>query len=72
MPRFTILIPPDGRAVLTSKEPLSDDERARVTELAKEWQALERSVLIVEDCDVIHVTSVALVDADEGLVRAAR
>lgn len=61
MARFTLLILPDGRAVLTTPDKLTDEQVKTLQGVFKDWSTAQPSeALIVGECEVVHVTDVAL------------
>lgn len=67
MATFTLLVVPDGKALLTTPERLSDQESAAIRETVRGWRDGEWPVLIVPDCDVVQV---AQIDFDLGVEAA--
>lgn len=63
MATFTLLVVPDGRALLTTPERLSDAQTVAIREAVRGWRDGEWPVLIVPDCDVVQV---AAIDVDLG------
>lgn len=60
MTAFTLVIQPNGAALLTTPEPLSRDMVAAVREAFDAWQQKHGDVLVVGDCDVVQVRSIEL------------
>lgn len=62
MPRFTLVVRPDGRAFLTANERLPETEKAVLVSAVREWQDAPGLPLAIidDDCDVVQVVDVAL------------
>lgn len=60
MTRFTLLVVPDGRAVLTTTEDLSDADVAEVRRQVKGWKDGEWPVLVIPDAEVVQVAAIDL------------
>jgi hypothetical protein len=55
MARFTLLVRPDGKAVLTTPERLSDAAKLELRDAVRGWSEGRWPVLIVQDCAVVQV-----------------
>lgn len=66
MSRFTVLVTPDGKALLTSTEQLTESERAALVVDLERWRsgAWPSPVATIESCDVVQVESI---DVDPSL-----
>lgn len=58
MATLTLIVVPDGRAVLTTPERLTDKARYELAEVIAGWREGKWPVLIIPDCDVIQVADV--------------
>lgn len=70
MPSLTLVVRPDGRAILTSPEPLDADKRAELREAIAGWEAGRWPVLVLERCQVVEIDSLELAIDEPVLVPA--
>lgn len=60
MPRFTLLVVPDGRAILTTPDRLSDAAVDAALAAFVEWRDGRAPALLIHECDVVQVTDLQL------------
>ena len=61
MARFTLVIRPDGRAILTCAERIPPAQQPILIAALREWQGCwPPAVAIIDDCDVVQVLDVEL------------
>lgn len=60
MARFTLVIRPDGQAILTCQERLPDSVVNELQVALGEWKAAEAPVLVIGECDVVQVVDLEL------------
>lgn len=60
MSRFTLLVVPGGRAILTTTEQLSDQSILGLRDIVKGWKDGEWPVLTIPDCEVVQVSEIDL------------
>lgn len=61
MARFTLAILPDGRALISSPDKLTDQQVKLLREVFATWSTAQPAeALIVGECDVIRVADVQL------------
>lgn len=58
MPRFTLLVRPDGHAMLTTSEKLDEAIAKALFAAIESWKSGE--VLILEECDVVQIRELEL------------
>ena len=58
MATMKLLVVPDGRAILTTSEPLSDQARFELSEAIAGWRDGTWPVLVIPDCDVVQVAAI--------------
>lgn len=54
MARLKLVILPNGKPVLTTEGPLSDEEKARIAEVWERAQRDEESLALLDECEVIQ------------------
>lgn len=60
MARFTLVVRPDGRALLTTEQQLSRHEAAQIVEQIREWDAGQWPVAILPETTVVQVADLDL------------
>lgn len=61
MARFTLVVRPDGKAVLTCSERLTDGQAQAIQAAVGEWTHRDGpDVLVVPECEVIRVVDLEL------------
>lgn len=60
MPRFTLAILPDGRAVLTTEERLAHYQSAALADAVKGWREGRWPVVIIPECRTVQVAELDL------------
>lgn len=70
MARFTLVVRPDGKAILTCLEALSQSHVEELRAAFAAWREGEFSTLIVAETDVVQVIDVELDLATGLMVRA--
>jgi hypothetical protein len=60
MARFTLVVRPDGRALLTTAEPLSEQQSALLLAQLREWEAGTWPITVVTGCDVVQIGTLEL------------
>lgn len=55
MPTMTLIVRPDGRATLTSREPLDADQVAALRAAIAGWDA--ETLLVLDPCEVVRITT---------------
>jgi len=56
MARWTLVIRPDGKALLTCQDRIPDSHLAQITAAVGEWKAaIDAPVLVIAECDVVQV-----------------
>jgi hypothetical protein len=58
--RFTLVVQPDGHAILATSEALDDDQTERLRASIADWRTRVASTLIVPECEVVQVVDVEL------------
>lgn len=58
MARFTLLVVPDGRAVLTTTERLTDRERHELGEVLTGWENGQWPIVVLSDCETVQVAAI--------------
>lgn len=56
MARFTLVIRPDGRALLTTAESFRTEQLEPVRAVLDEWLQGRQQVLLVTECELVQVT----------------
>ena len=66
MARFTLVIRPDGKAILTCQDRLPDSVLPGLRAAIGEWKAADDApVLVVTECDVVQVVDIEI-DLESG------
>lgn len=65
MTAFTLVVRPDGRAILTCSARLSEQMRTHLIEHLREWDEGRWPIAVLDDCTVIQVGTVEI-DLGEG------
>lgn len=60
MATFTLLVVPDGKAMLVSSERIPDTVHQSIREAVDGWLRGDWPVLVLQDCDVVQVAAVDL------------
>lgn len=61
MTRFTLVVRPDGRAVLATRERLSVQEAAELGRQLRGWEDGDRlTIAVIAECDVVQVSELDL------------
>jgi len=60
MRKFTLVVRPDGRAILAAPEPLTSDEVEQLHDAFAGWDAGKFHTLVLADCEVVQVTTLEL------------
>lgn len=60
MTAFTLVVRPDGKAVLTTTEKLTDRARGNLLETIGRWEAGQYPIVVIPECDVVQVAEVEL------------
>ncbi len=61
MAMFTLVVRPDGRAILAAARRLTDSEKREVAAEVRRWEGDDRpSVLVVDGCDVVQVATIEI------------
>lgn len=55
MTRFTLTVLPDGRALLTTKERLTDKQAFELRSTLDGWVAHRWPVVVIPECEVVQV-----------------
>ena len=71
MARFILVVRPDGRALLTTDQHLSEPEQRALTEQVRGWEAGTWPVAIVADCTVVQVRELEI-DLDRPVLADPR
>jgi hypothetical protein len=58
--RFTLVVRPDGRAILVSPERLSDSAKADLIAQLRGWEAGHWPIVVLDGCDVVQIASIEL------------
>jgi hypothetical protein len=59
MATFTLVVRPDGSALLTTAEPLTSRERAHLLEELRGW-ASGGGVALIPDCEIVLVRNIEI------------
>lgn len=70
MARFTLVVRPDGRALLTTEQQLSRHEADQLVEQIREWDAGHWPVAILPETTVVQVSELDLALEPAGAGRA--
>lgn len=65
MPTMTLVVRPDGRAILTCARPLPMDMLAELRDQIHSWEEGRWPVAVIADCEVVQVASIEI-DLGEG------
>lgn len=69
MARFTLVIRPDGRAILTCQDRLPESVLPGLSAAIGEWKAADDApVLVVTECDVVQIVDLDLELAEPQVV----
>ena len=60
MATFTLVVRPDGQAILTTPRPLPDDAAVVVREAFEEWGAGVYRVLVLPECEVVRIETLEI------------
>lgn len=61
MARFTLVVRPDGKAVLVCNEPLNDRQASEIHAAVGEWTHVGGpDVLVLPECDVVQVVDLEI------------
>jgi hypothetical protein len=58
--KATLVVMPDGKAMLTFPQQLTSDEVERVQQLFAAWRSRPDAIAILENTDVVQVTDIEL------------
>lgn len=58
MATFTLLVTPDGHALLTTTDDLSEREVERLRDHVHDWQAGTPPILVIPSCEVVQVSTI--------------
>ncbi len=60
MARFTLVVRPDGKAILASRERLTDSAKAELVAQLRAWEEGPWPIAIVDGCDVVSVSEIEI------------
>ncbi|MES2210939.1 MAG: hypothetical protein V4515_12275 [Chloroflexota bacterium] len=60
MTRFQLVVRPDGRALLTTTEKLSEQMVAHLREHLRGWEAGEYPIVVIPECSVVQVAEIEI------------
>lgn len=70
MAALTLVVRPDGRAILTAASSLDDAKRAELRDAIAGWEAGRWPVLVLERTQVVEIDSLELALEEPGAVPA--
>jgi malate synthase len=69
MPTFTLVVRPDGSAILATRERLSEGMQAALLEQVRAWQD-GGGIAVIPDCEVVRILEDIEIDLGEPKVPA--
>lgn len=60
MTAFTLVVQPDGHAILTTTVAMSQTMTAAIHQAFREWREDPGATLVIPDCDVVQVLDVEI------------
>jgi hypothetical protein len=60
MATFTLVVRPDGKAILTTSQELTKTAREHLMETIGRWEHGQYPMVVIPDCDVVQVVEIEL------------
>lgn len=70
MARFTLVVRPDGKALLTCQDRIPDSSLHELRDAIDAWREEESLLLVVTECDVVQVVDIEIDVPEPGMVPA--